>query len=324
MENYTVVDFTKESNNKFFTIVDEHDCNSFNRYQYKTGVNNWNDNYHSQSPAVIEEIPHVAPVFFTVDKIFDKLFTGNFERPSNKSIRSVGAGGGRSHYTTSNDSNTKKGYFPCKNYVRQVFLPETNNKLIHNYKANHYVASKIIVDFPYDMSDINTIKWLIQQGANPCNRNLLRWAVIKNLLDVVKFLIEEVGVEYQSIYNYHTELSIAAFEGHADIVKYFVNLKINVEEYHNLALHIAAFRGNSKIFIFLSKYCSNLMNIKNTIMADVCSKGHMKIINGVLFGTVSFKNEKNETESLSVPVFNNLNKFTLTGHMKIAMFLMKH
>ncbi|AGD92874.1 putative ankyrin repeat protein [Megavirus lba] len=271
---------------EYFTIVNEDNIGSFNRYQYRTGINMWCDHYQTLTRLPFHMAPEVAPVFFDVKNIFDKLFTATFEKESIKTIRFD-----RNKYITSNESNAKKGHYPCKNFIRQVFIIPTDNdfEILYNTKMRHYVATKIIVDHLYDLSDIRTIKWLVQQGADPNNRHLLRWAIQKGYMDIVKYLIEEIKIDYQSIYQYHTELSMASYEGHTNIVEYLVQLGMDVNAYDNIALQTAANRGHSKIFEYLllqSNINDKLYQCVDTMIADVCSKGHLKIVGGKVISTL--------------------------------------
>lgn len=300
---------------EYFTIVNEDNIGSFNRYQYRTGINVWSDHYHTLTRSPFNIAPEVAPVFFDVKNIFDKLFAAIFEKESIKSIRFD-----RNKYITSNESNVKKGYYPCKNFIRQVFLIPTDDlEILYNTKMNHYVATKIIVDHLYDLSDIRTIKWLVQQGANPNNRHLLRWAIQKGYLDIVKYLIEEIKIDYQSIYQYHTELSIASYEGHVNIVEYLVQLGINVGAYDNIALQTAANRGHSKIFEYLllkSNINDKLYLCVDTMIADVCSKGHLKIVDGIVTSTL-----KNTISQISSTIDIKNEHFVGNSFAEIAKLL---
>ncbi|ANB50982.1 putative ankyrin repeat protein [Powai lake megavirus] len=285
MNSYQIIN-ASDLNSEYFAIVNEDNIGSFNRYQYRTGINMWYDHYQTLTRSSFHVAPEVAPVFFDIKNVFDKLFAATFEKESVKSIRFD-----RNKYTTSNESNAKKGYYPCKNFIRQVFPMTTDNgfEILHNTKMNHYVATKIIVDHLYDVSDIRTIKWLVQQGANPNNRHLLRWAIQKGYIDIVKYLIEGIKIDYQSIYQYHTELSMACYEGHQNIVEYLIKLGMNVNDYDNIALQTAANRGHSKIFEYLllkSSINNKLYQCIDTMITDVCSKGHLKIIDGQVISTL--------------------------------------
>nr|WBF70365.1 collagen-like protein [Megavirus caiporensis] len=295
MNSYQTINIS-DLTSEYFTIINEDNIGSFNRYQYRTGINVWSDHYQTLTKSQFHEIPEVAPVFFDIKNVFDKLFVATFEKESIKSIRFD-----RNKYVTSNESNMKKGYYPCRNFIRQVFLiPADDLEIFHNIKMHHYVATKIIVDHLYDLSDIRTIKWLVQQGANPNNRHLLRWAIQKGYMDIVKYLIEDIKIDYHSIYQYHTELSMACYEGHQNIVEYLVQLGVNVDAYDNIAIQTAANRGHSKIFEYLllqSNINDKLYQCVDTMIADVCSKGHLKIVGGKVTSTL--KNTISQVNSIT-------------------------
>ncbi|AGF84970.1 repeat protein [Moumouvirus goulette] len=289
------IDTQNINGRRFFTITDENNNNPYNVYKYKTGINVSSESHCSEIKYDFREEAKSGPVFFDTSKIFDKVFSHNTYKLTNKIIK------GKSEIFI------EKGYFPCHNFLREVFLPidKSNVQMIYFPNTQHYTATEIVLSDPIDLSNIDTIKMLISIGACP-NRHLLRFAVSSGYLNLAQYLIDDIGIDFSSLYQYHTELSIASFRGHIDIVKYLIQKNIDVNAYNYLALEASTFNGHVDIFKLLLNNGADLGNSYRTILADMCVKGHLKYING-----------KIESKPISD---SNLRGYTEIAHIIISMY----
>jgi len=78
--------------------------------------------------------------------------------------------------------------------------------------------------------DINIIKTMVASGIDPnhaydCGETLLRHAAGCGFINIVKYLVQELGVDVNttSMFVYHSPLVTAAGKNHMDIVKYLLD-----------------------------------------------------------------------------------------------------
>ena len=80
-------------------------------------------------------------------------------------------------------------------YLREVTLPIENPdfKKIKDPEGDKWRANMIILEKRYALSDIDTFKYLVENGANihAGNDCALKWSAIEGHLNVVQFLVEK-------------------------------------------------------------------------------------------------------------------------------------
>ena len=90
-------------------------------------------------------------------------------------------------------------------YLREVTLP-TNNpdfKMVKDKFGDKWRANMIILGKRYDLFNVDTIKFLIEKGADIYTNiiSLYHWSAKNGYLDIIKFLIEydTIGCNYAFI-----------------------------------------------------------------------------------------------------------------------------
>ena len=114
-------------------------------------------------------------------------------------------------------------------YLRKVSLPFNNPdfKMVKDPDGDKWRANMIILEKRYELSDVETIKLLIEKGADihAYNNNVLRWASEYGHSNIVKLLIEKWNnIDAHDCY----ALYFASKNNHVDIVKFLVEIWINV------------------------------------------------------------------------------------------------
>ena len=137
-------------------------------------------------------------------------------------------------------------------YLRIVTLPINNpDFLMINDKSNDkWRANMIILGKRYDLSDVNTFKYLVDKGANIHVDNDLAfcWSAKNGYLDTLKYLTE-LGVNDCTAMN--DALCLSAQYGHLDIVKYLVDNGSDIHTDDDLALCLSAEYGQLSVVKYL-------------------------------------------------------------------------
>ena len=102
-------------------------------------------------------------------------------------------------------------------YLREVTLPTDNPDLLMIKDGNKWRANMIILEKRYELSNVETFKYLIECGADIHTDNdyALRWSAEKGYLSVVKFLVES-GADIHANRDHPVQLS--AKNGHLSVV----------------------------------------------------------------------------------------------------------
>ena len=109
-------------------------------------------------------------------------------------------------------------------YLREITLPVDNLDFKMVIDENKYRANMIILGKRYELANVETIKMLIEAGANTdC---VLKWSAKNGYLEVVKYLIEEKGADVHA--NKDSALRRSAKNGHLEVVKYLIEPKLNL------------------------------------------------------------------------------------------------
>ena len=103
-------------------------------------------------------------------------------------------------------------------YLREVVVPE-GVTIIKDLQGDKYRAHSLFLHERRNLNDINTWKYLVEQGANihANDDKALRWASENGHLKVVKFLVK-LGANINVKNNY--ALRWASANGHLKVVKF--------------------------------------------------------------------------------------------------------
>ena len=130
-------------------------------------------------------------------------------------------------------------------YLREVILPTENPdfKKIKDPSGDKWRANMIILGKRYELSNVDTFKYLLEKGANihADNDSALRWSAEKGYLDVVQFLVEK-GANIHANNDY--ALICSAENGHLDVVQYLTNKGANIHACNDYALRWSAEKGH--------------------------------------------------------------------------------
>lgn len=107
-------------------------------------------------------------------------------------------------------------------YIREVTLPEDEDVYVAN--CGDYRARSIIIGERKELFNIETIKWMKDNGINIHTRNdyFILSAVIRSDLEVVKYLVEEEGFD---VHTYDDRaLELANIYKKPDIANYLAQI----------------------------------------------------------------------------------------------------
>lgn len=205
-------------------------------------------------------------------------------------------------------------YVNTGSHVLEIFLPVTDPdfKLIKNETTNNFQATKIIVGKSYDLSNIDTFKMLVTQGASihACNNLPLEWACSNEYLDIAAFIIEQTDdtqIDYEKLLKSASEygrLNVVKFlidhgakidtigdkmlqesirHGHTEIVKYLVENGVSVHGDSRLdnglndPIKTACYRGRYDIVKYLWEHGADIKNDCDPLRY-ACSDGHLETV----------------------------------------------
>ena len=194
-----------------------------NNYQYRDGLNILSDEFEKYDFEYCNDLN-----FVKFAKLSDKIIYRNF-------------------YFT--DVEHIFNFLSCDNdsHIREILLPDDypEFKINKNLLNDNWKIKQIILGKRYELSNINTFKFLIEVGANvnASNDCALKWACYRGYFDIVKYLISE-GANINSIDN--SALFIASLGNQTNIVKYLIENGADVHVDDN-ALLIACEKGNLDI-----------------------------------------------------------------------------
>ena len=171
-------------------------------------------------------------------------------------------------------------YLGYGNYVGVIYLPESRSgfKLVEDITGDRWRANMIILDERYDLSDVNTFKFLVDKfdaDISVDNYYALIWAATAGYIDIVKFLVEN-GADVSVAKD--LALRRAAKRGHYEIVKYLVKNGANVSADNDCALIWAAKRGHLKIVEYLVGKGANIHSGHDAAFRLSAENGHLPVV----------------------------------------------
>ncbi len=117
-------------------------------------------------------------------------------------------------------------------YLRVVDLPLTDPDFKYvEYRQNKWTSNKIILKEKMDLRQVSTFHFIIDMGVDIKNhaKSIIKWASSRGLLDIIKFLSDTVDETF--IFDcYYSALLSAVEKNNIDIVKFFVNKGVDLNE----------------------------------------------------------------------------------------------
>ncbi|ANB50984.1 putative ankyrin repeat protein [Powai lake megavirus] len=117
-------------------------------------------------------------------------------------------------------------------YLREVFIP-IDDKIMINIQNTNIKINKLILGNQFDLSKIETFKYLIEQNLDINNSKIINWASKYGHLEIIKFILDNLSwtpnFEYYSYSNITTSISIAAKFNQLQIINYFIDNSIDFD-----------------------------------------------------------------------------------------------
>jgi hypothetical protein len=161
-------------------------------------------------------------------------------------------------------------------WIREVTIPE-DAEMVQDPDGNKWRASKVILSERRSLSDIDTWKWLIENGANIHARDdlALIWASEKGHLEVVKYLVEN-GANIHARDDY--ALGLASRNGHLEVVKYLVENGANIHARDDYALRWASEKGHFEVVKYLVENGANIHARRDYALGLASYNGHLEVV----------------------------------------------
>ena len=161
-------------------------------------------------------------------------------------------------------------------YLREITLPTENPDFRLVADDDKWRANMIILGERRDLSNIDTFKYLITQGANihTSDNYALAWSARKGYLDIVRLLVNsKVDINAGE----DLALVLAAQSGHLDVVQFLVEHGANIHSRNNGALRWSVVRGHLNILQYLIKKGVNVGYDNNCVLLWAAQEGHADI-----------------------------------------------
>ena len=166
-------------------------------------------------------------------------------------------------------------------YLREVTLPTDNPnfKMIANQEKTIWRANMIVLGKEYQLTDVDTFKYLIKCGANirACNDFAIYWCVSGGHTDLVKYLVKK-GAKIHVFDD--CPLRLASEKGYLDIVKLII--KKEKSKYVSRALNLVLRWGAISGHLNIVKYTTGLgadIHIDNDFVFRWSAKnGHLDVV----------------------------------------------
>jgi hypothetical protein len=137
-------------------------------------------------------------------------------------------------------------------YVREVTIPE-DAEIVQDPQVDKWRASKVILGVRKELGNIDTWKWLVENGANihADNDYALGCASSNGHLEVVKYLIDN-GANIHG--NDDASLRCASSNGHLEVVKFLLENGADIHANDDYSLNYASYNGHLEVVEYLAKH----------------------------------------------------------------------
>jgi len=136
-------------------------------------------------------------------------------------------------------------------YLRKITLPinDPDFKIVQD-KNNKWRANKIILGKRYNLIDVSTFEYLINQGVDVHTKNdyAVRWASENGHLDVIQFLIsKDADIRAKN----DDALKRASEKGHLKVIRLLISNGADIHVDNNYILRRAAINNYLDVINFL-------------------------------------------------------------------------
>jgi hypothetical protein len=206
-----------------------------------------------------------------------------------------------------------KNIFKYVNYgvfVRKITLPTEDSELrvMLDSNGDKWRANRVIFGERYNLADVFTIQYLIEQGADIHidNDKILQYAAIGGHLDIVHLLADN-GANIHA--NDDAAFRKAAGHGHLEVVQYLVKRGANISEYNNMAFQWAVENGHIDVAAYLLNQGADVHANRDYALRISARNGNLNL--------VAFLIDKGAIIDASDALFNA----AIQGHVDIIKYL---
>jgi hypothetical protein len=161
-------------------------------------------------------------------------------------------------------------------WIRKVTIPE-DAEIVQDPEGDKWRASKVILSPRKSLAELDTWKWLIENGVYICieDNYELRYASSHGYLEVVKFLIEN-GANIHI--NNDEALRYSAARGHLEVVKYLVEQGANIHAENDATLKSAVVRRHLKVVKYLVEQGADIHTENDYVLRWSTENGYLEVV----------------------------------------------
>ncbi len=171
------------------------------------------------------------------------------------------------------------GYIGQGYYLRDVTIPvyDPDFSMTQHFSKTKWLVNKIYLGRKYLLSDIKTIQYLLDAGANPqVNDNYaICWASDNGYTDIVRLLIDHNVNIFASN---NRALCWASESGHLAIVQILIDNGANVQILQNEPLRSASMSGHYEVVKLLLEKGADPNAVDNEAILLAKKNGHDTIV----------------------------------------------
>jgi hypothetical protein len=177
--------------------------------------------------------------------------------------------------------------------LREIILPfnDPNFKCV-NDGPNKWRANMIILGKKYDLTNVDTFKYLISLEADVGTNNnfAIGWASENGYLEVVKYLVE-CGADFNAGNNYAIRHS--SYYGYLEIVIFLVECGADFKADNNYAVRWASFYGHIQIVKYLVERGADFKTDDNFAIKWASKNGHSEVVEYLINRGANFSTDNN-------------------------------
>ena len=168
--------------------------------------------------------------------------------------------------------------FSFLNYGTELYEVEPIGEIYKNPGTiKKYKAHALNMKYVGKVDDINTFKYLVDNGANihadeDC---ALRLYAENGQIEVVKYLIEQ-GADIHTYNDY--ALRYASKYGYLDVVKYLVENGANIHADDDFALRWSAEKGHLEVLKYLIEQGADIHALDDSALRWSAANGHLEVV----------------------------------------------
>ncbi len=161
-------------------------------------------------------------------------------------------------------------------YVREITIPE-DAEMVQDPQGDKWRASKVILGNRRDLREVDTWKWLIQNGIDIhfYYEYALRYASSNGHLEVVKCLVEN-GADIHAHNN--QSLRCASRKGYLEIVKFLVENGADIHTYYDEALSNSSGNGHLEVVKYLVEKGADIHASGDEALRSASENGHFEVV----------------------------------------------